>query len=54
MSKMSDNYPAGIDDCMAFGMVFGCRKDCPQLMREECEIYASVEDFLEGKEKVAK
>ena len=33
-------------DCEKFGMAYGCREDCPQLCRGECEIYASVEEFL--------
>lgn len=40
-----------MSDCEKFGMCYGCQEHCPQLQREECEIYASVEDFLNGKEK---
>ncbi len=33
-------------DCEKFGMTFGCQEDCPQLERGECEIYKTVEDFI--------
>ena len=33
-------------DCERFGIWNGCRKDCPQLERGECELYSSVEEFI--------
>lgn len=33
-------------DCEKFGMTYGCKEDCPQLERGECEIYENVEQYL--------
>lgn len=32
-------------DCEKFGMSYGCKPDCPQLERGECEIYSCVEEL---------
>lgn len=34
-------------ECEKFGMTYGCREDCPQLQDGKCEIYDSVDEFLE-------
>lgn len=32
-------------DCHNYGSMSGCDEGCPQLNREECEIYPSVSDY---------
>ena len=39
-----------MNDCYKYGMLHGCREDCPQLLRKECEIYKDAYDLLSGGE----
>lgn len=37
MSKMSDNYPPGMDECTRNGLNGHCGIECGKLLRGECE-----------------
>lgn len=49
LTELDNSLPKGMSDCYKFGMAWGCREDCPQLERGECEIYSDIEDFLNEK-----
>lgn len=38
-----------LSDCESYGMMNGCDEDCPVLNSGECELYSSVEGYLEDK-----
>jgi len=44
-SMDGDNNNHG--DCFNYGSVGGCDENCPALNNGECEIYKSVDDFLQ-------
>lgn len=37
----------GMTECESFGMSCGCAAHCPVLVRGECEVFGTVEKFLE-------
>ena len=51
IANLTGHYPKGMSDCYKLGMTYGCREDCPQLQRKECEIYEDVEDYLNQSEQ---
>lgn len=44
---LADTISPQLSDCEAYGMVSGCDKNCPVLVSGNCQIYASVDEFLE-------
>lgn len=50
--SVADRTSPLLTDCEAYGMMFGCDEDCPVLINGKCELYSSVNEFLEEKELV--
>lgn len=46
MSKLSDNYPPGMDDCSANGMSGNCGVGCQKLLRGECDAARNFDRYI--------